>query len=565
MIKKKFFNIFYFSVSFAAVIIFVAVVNTWYNLILDDAKLSHQKKQMEMSRVSALGIQMFFEHLETELSFFYNLQLSYKNYDSGQMGVLLDHFKTEGIIGMYLLEGENKNQTIFGTLPFANEMQNIAKQHNQEFYISDIFRDSSADGQIYFYFCKKINPEIFDNKIFFIKVNLDFILEEYLLPLQLSKSDYAWVLDDEGTLIYHPTHKKMILKNIFENPNKCNSCHQSFDIQKNMLINKTGFSEYSVGDEPSKIMAYSPISVANRKWYISISTYISEVTYNLQSKLSLLIISSTIIFIMILGFIIFNYRSNLKRIKAEEEKRIISNEMKFQDEVNHISRLASVGELVDTVAHEINTPAGIIGIQADTLKLKLQDNNWSDEIEIIKKQVSRISSYTRSLLNYSKRIPFNPQRNNILTVLEDSLYLLGHRFREKQILIVKELDLKSFDYYFDKLQLEQVLINILNNAVDEMEIGGRIIISVKKISDESENITFQEGIEIRIHNSGKQIPVQNLNQIFEAFFSTKSDGKGTGLGLSISKKIIQRHEGTIEVRNTDTGPEFIIRLPYKKI
>lgn len=565
MIKKKFFNIFYFSVSFVAIIIFVGVVYTWYNLILDDAKLSHQKKQLEMSQVSAIGIQMFFEHIQTELSFFYKLQLSYENYDSDELGILLDHFKTEGIIGMYLLEGENKNQSIFGTPPIASEIKNITNIHNQEFYLSDIFRENSAGGQIYFYLCKKINPGIFDNKVFYIKLNLDFILEKYLLPLQLSKSDYAWVLDDEGTLIYHPNHKKMILKNIFESSSKCNSCHQSFDIQKNMLVNKTGFSEYLIGDEPSKIMAYSPIKVANRNWFISISTYLSDVTYNLKSKLSLLIISSTIIFIIIIGFIIFNYSSNLKRIKAEEEKKIISNEMKFQDEVNHISRLASVGELVDTVAHEINTPAGIIGIQADTINLKYPDNKYSEEIAIIKKQVSRISSYTRSLLNFSKRIPYNPQRNNIITVLEDSLYLLGHRFREKQILVVKEFDLHSYDYFFDKLQLEQVFINILNNAVDEMEIGGTITLSIKTILGESENASFQSGIEIRIHNSGNQIPEQNIHQIFEAFFTTKPDGKGTGLGLSISKKIIQRHEGTIEVKNTDSGPVFIIRLPNKKI
>ncbi|MBK7380287.1 MAG: cache domain-containing protein [Ignavibacteriales bacterium] len=165
-----------------------------------------------MSQVSAIGIQMFFEHIQTELSFFYKLQLSYENYDSDELGILLDHFKTEGIIGMYLLEGENKNQSIFGTPPIASEIKNITNIHNQEFYLSDIFRENSAGGQIYFYLCKKINPGIFDNKVFYIKLNLDFILEKYLLPLQLSKSDYAWVLDDEGTLIYHPNHKKMILK-----------------------------------------------------------------------------------------------------------------------------------------------------------------------------------------------------------------------------------------------------------------------------------------------------------------------------------------------------------------
>lgn len=565
MNKRRIFNLFYLSATVIALALFVLLVNRWYSLILEDAKYSHQKQQLEMSKTSAIGIQIFFDHLSSQMSLG-NYAAAFLENDREKdytLNVFFNHFLSEGVDGIYLLDNE-KLKVIRGNNLTEQEIKDIIKFRPNEIFITDIFIDDITDSQKYFFFCKKLTPELRDSKIFFLKINLDFVMKRYLIPLQLTKSDFAWVLDDEGTLVYHPNHEDMLLYNIFETAEDCGNCHESFDVQKNMLLTKSGFGEYNIGDEPPKIMAYSPIRIANRQWLLAISTFLPDVISELQSKLSLLIFSSSLIFLIIFGFTFINYRANLKRIKAEEEKKSALQEVKYQDELNHVSKLASLGELVDTVAHEINTPISIISVQADALRHKISADPVSEELHVIKKQINRISDYTRSLLNYSKRLPYKPKYENITSVIDDSIYLLGHRFREKKIKLVKKYQSPLPELLIDRLQIEQVLINIFNNASDSINVSGEIGVNVEEYSEDHDSEEFSEGIIIRIRNTGDKIPEQLMSQIFEPFFTTKAEGKGTGLGLSISKKIIQRHGGSIEVINNETGPEFIIRLPLKQ-
>lgn len=560
MTRKRTFNIIYLTATTIAITIFAFLVYRWYNVILEDAKLSHQKQQLEMSKTSAIGIQIFFDHLIAEMNLGSDAAYLIEN-DNNRNSIIFNHFLTEGVDGIYLFDNE-KIKIVSGENLSLKEVEDILKFQTNEFFITDIFINDSTDNKKYFFLCKKLHPELRNSKIFFLKIDLDYVMEKYLLPLQLTKSDFAWVLDDEGTLVYHPNHEDMLLQNIFQGNTECTDCHQSFDIQKNMLINKSGFGEYTIGDEPLKIMAYSPIKITNRQWLLAISTYLPDVISELKSKLTLLIFSSSLIFLIIIGFTFFNYRANLSRIKAEEERKTALREMKYQEDLNHVSRLASLGELVDSVAHEINTPTGIIAIQTDTLKLKSNKADIAEEIDLIKKQVNRISNYTRSLLNYSRRLPFKPQPVNFISLVDDSIFLLGHRIREKKINLVKDYPSSLPELMIDRLQIEQVIINILNNACDAVKDRGEIKISLKEYSFDPDNSELSRGILIKIYNSGDKIPDNILDQIFEPFFTTKPEGKGTGLGLSISKKIILRHSGTIKVQNTETGPEFIIKLPY---
>lgn len=562
MNRRITFNITYLASTLIVLLIFGALVYRWYNVILDDAKLSHQKQQLEMSKISAMGIQIFFDHLISEMNIGRDSASISLNEIKNVPAVLFQHFLNDGIDGIYFT-GNDRTDVISGSDPSEQEIKDVVKFRTADIYFTNIFKEDSLSTKKYLFLCKKLNPEFKDSKIFFLKINFDYIIEKYLVPLQLTKSDFAWILNDEGTLIYHPEHEDMILRNIFESTAECGDCHKSFEMQKNMLVQKSGYGEYVIGDEPSKIMAYSPIKIADRYWYLAISTYLPDVISALKSKLNLLIITSALIFIIIMGFTIFNYRSNLGRIKADEERKRTLQEMKFQEELNHVSKLASLGELVDTVAHEVNTPTGIISIQADTLKIKSPGNHLSEEIEIIKKQVERISNYTRSLLNYSKRLPFNPQLTHIISVVDDSVFLLAHRFREKKIKLIKDYDPSLTELMIDRVQIEQVFVNILNNAFDSMNEGGSINITIKENLFESENHKAASGIIIQIKNSGEKIPENIITQIFEPFFTTKFGSSGTGLGLSISKKIILRHGGSIAAENTEIGPMFTIKLPYK--
>jgi signal transduction histidine kinase len=237
----------------------------------------------------------------------------------------------------------------------------------------------------------------------------------------------------------------------------------------------------------------------------------------------------------------------------------------LQEQLSHASKLASIGELVDTVAHEINTPTGIIAAHADALLLQPDQKNFcADEMLVIKKQTRRIHDYTKSLLGYSKRISLNPQPTCIKEIIEECVYMLGHRFRARQISVKQKYSPSIPKILIDRGQIEQVFINILNNAVDAIESPGLITIEVLKVGGDydPEREFSGDGISIQIKDNGSGIKSANIDNIFHPFFSTKPPSKGTGLGLYISKSIVQRYHGSIKVSSDgETGTVFEIILP----
>jgi signal transduction histidine kinase len=330
------------------------------------------------------------------------------------------------------------------------------------------------------------------------------------------------------------------------------------------------YGEYWVqGDEPSKIFAYVPINIGNQKWFIAISTLLTDVTTKLKDKFQSFFILGIIILVTMFLFIFIIYFLNLKRIKSDEVRKNLEKIQEYQEQLNHSARLASIGELVDSVAHEINTPMGIISAHADSILLQEEKTNiYKEELEIIKKQTKRVSEYTKSLLNFSKRIAFNPERVDVKDLINESVYLLQPRFREKKIQIIKDVPADEIIITGDKRQLEQVLINIFNNAMDSLSTNGKIIILLKEINVLKSKIPHNqiaECVSITITDNGAGIIKDNLGKIFNPFYSTK-EKNGTGLGLSITKSIIQRHKGNIEVKSkVGKGTTFTLVIPKNLI
>ena len=317
-----------------------------------------------------------------------------------------------------------------------------------------------------------------------------------------------------------------------------------------MIKGNSSFDEYTIGNEPPKIMAYVPIILNGDKWIFAISTFLPEVTASLRDKFSLFFGLGVLILFVIISLGALLYFQTVKKIRAEESNRHMEQRQNFQDQLSQAGQLASIGELVDSVAHEINTPLGIISSHIDALKLqKDYPVKFSEDLEVIKNQTKRINNYTKSLLNYSHRIPFNPKPENLTVLIDECLFLLNPLFHSKRIRIIKNYQHELPLVEIDKGQIEQVFINLLNNAADAIDNNGEIRIDV---FIEERNISVVNRGEIKyaaitITDTGSGIRPEDLNNIFETFFTTKQEGKGTGLGLPISKAIILRHKGKIEV------------------
>lgn len=414
----------------------------------------------------------------------------------------------------------------------------------------------------------KIFPKSVDEELVFIGCVVDFekLIKNFIKPLKLSSNDFIWMLDKNGRLIFHPRHEEMIFKSVNSSEQKCMKCHTSFDVQREIVKSKIqNIGEYYVqGDEPTKIFASVPIKIGNQKWAIVISTFLPDVTNKLKNKFFLFFVLGIIILLTFLIFVVLIYLLNLKRIKANEERTNLEKQQEYQEQLNHYSRLASIGELVDSVAHEINTPIGIISTYSEIISMKEANNSRIEqELEIIKRQTKRINDYTKGLLNFSKRISFEPISIDIKSLLNESIFLIHPKLKEKKIKIKKHFESDNLIVLGDQRQLEQVFINLINNAIDAVSTNGIIKISSRKDKafDEIYNENKSGYVLVEIEDNGTGIIQKDMQNIFEPFFSTKVKS-GTGLGLTITKSIVQRHKGKIEVESVvGRGTIFKVYLP----
>ena len=220
-------------------------------------------------------------------------------------------------------------------------------------------------------------------------------------------------------------------------------------------------------------------------------------------------------------------------------------------------RLATLGQLAAGVAHEINNPLGTISIYAQMVLDDLGKDNDScrESIEVVMKQTNSAGKIVKDLLEFARQSKPEMRILNINDILRKAIAITTHPAELQNINLVIHLAPALPDIQGDSNKLEQVFVNIIVNALQAMPDGGKLTV-VTRLAD---NNKF---VEIEISDTGCGIAQEHLSKLFDPFFSTKSTGEGTGLGLSVSLGIIQRHNGTIDVRSkVGEGSTFIVRFP----
>ena len=234
----------------------------------------------------------------------------------------------------------------------------------------------------------------------------------------------------------------------------------------------------------------------------------------------------------------------------------ITDSAVFRDKLVHAEKMAAVGQLVSGVAHEVNNPLTAILGFADLLMENpdLPDNARKD-LRVILQEAQRTKQIVQNLLSFARQMP--PQRSAVQlnTILRRTIQLRSYDFNSHGVDIVEHLDEELPEVMGDAHQLQQVFLNILNNAYDAVhEVGrpARIEIMSTKSGD---------SVEVSFRDNGNGIT--HPDKIFDPFFTTKEVGKGTGLGLSICYGILKEHGGEILCHNNfgGKGATFIVRLP----
>jgi two-component system NtrC family sensor kinase len=242
----------------------------------------------------------------------------------------------------------------------------------------------------------------------------------------------------------------------------------------------------------------------------------------------------------------------------------VTEASQLQAKLAHAEKMAALGQLVSGVAHEVNNPlSGIVGFTDLLLENPELPEFARENLNIILQEAERTRLIVQNMLRFAREMP--PQRElvQINAVLKQTIKLRSYGISSRKLEIVERLAEGLPVVVADPHQLEQVFLNILNNAFDAIEQSGR----PGRI--EVETVECAESVEIQIRDNGPGI--SNADRIFEPFFTTKPAGKGTGLGLSICYGIIQAHDGEIVCRNNNAGGAggegctFLIRLPAAAI
>ena len=264
--------------------------------------------------------------------------------------------------------------------------------------------------------------------------------------------------------------------------------------------------------------------------------------------------------------IVINSRDITERKRAEENIKKYSAELiKRNEEIHNMTqqlwqaaKLATMGELVASIAHELNNPLTTVSLRIESLTTKTSgDDPHLRELEIIGKEVERMGDLIKNLLQFSRRSQQEISTVFVCEEIEKTLELIHYHLRKYNIEIIKEFAHDVPKIHADRQQLRQIFLNLFINASDAMPQGGTLTIRVTTSAEEKQ-------VHIEIADTGVGIPPEILPKVTEPFYTTKPEGKGTGLGLAICRRIVKEHNGKFDLTSEGVpgmGTTVRISLP----
>lgn len=236
----------------------------------------------------------------------------------------------------------------------------------------------------------------------------------------------------------------------------------------------------------------------------------------------------------------------------------ITDAAMIQAKLMHTEKMAAVGQLVSGVAHEVNNPlTAIMGFSDLLMENPEVPSSARKDLQVILEEAQRTKEIVQNLLSFARQRPPQRQRVQLNDILRKTIALRAYDFANHGVQIVERFDDSLPELTGDSHQLQQVFLNILNNAYDAVHVTGRPgLIEIETIQDSG-------WLEVLFRDNGEGI--RNPERIFDPFFTTKEVGQGTGLGLSICYGIVREHEGEIMCANNQDvpGATFSVRLPVR--
>ena len=297
--------------------------------------------------------------------------------------------------------------------------------------------------------------------------------------------------------------------------------------------------------------------VGSKDWLLVIDHDPAEPAVPLRQTLRLELIALIATSLLVGGAVIFHTRQLVARLAAEDEKRV-----RTEAQLAHSARLVSLGRMAAGVAHEINNPLAVIGelaglmedlIDQDFVEASQHGELFNENVRKIQRHVDRTREITHRLLGFARRMEPQHDNVNVNEVTREALSFIESEAAFRQIELVQELDRDLPIIKSDQSQLQQVILNLVNNALDASSPGGRVV--VKTWAD-------SKSVMVQVEDDGSGIPEELKERIFDPFFTTKGPGEGSGLGLSICYTITKGLGGSLTFDSEEgKGTVFRVRLP----
>ncbi len=380
-----------------------------------------------------------------------------------------------------------------------------------------------------------------------LRATVDFVAFNTLVEnLKIGKTGFAFVINRNGDFQTKPMqeigpHDADYLNTLFEK-----ELVDGYDVR--IEVNRNGGSE----------SIYATAFLKNRDWLLVYQQKTSDAFSDLNRTriVAISIVLTGGIVITVISLLLVRIMiDHLER--AEQEKELMNRQ------VIESGKLASVGQLAAGIAHEINNPVAIMVEEAGWIGDLLEEEEFSDgknleeftrSLAQIKTQGGRCKDITHKLLSFARKSDSRVQELKLNELIEEVIGLSGQRAKYANVTIQKRLAESLPVLKGSQTEMQQVFMNLINNALDAMEkSGGQLVLTT---SNSNGHVT------VEVSDNGSGIPDANLERIFDPFFTTKPVGKGTGLGLSICFGIIQRMGGEISVASrSGVGTTFEIKLP----
>lgn len=530
--------------SIIPLLIVATVSYFWFQSILKEDYRNQLKWQIENTKQST---EFFLEEKLSGLRFLTSAYTYEQLSDPKILAGIFAKFKREfgGLVDLGLIDSDGIQRSYVG--PYSLKGKGYSNQdwfHEvvvRSAYVSDVFMGYRKLP----HFAIAVKKEMPEKGTFWVlRATIDIeTLKRYASAINLMENDDAFIINYDGILQTPSRFYGNVLEKFIPQ----------------FPLSHGGVSVLDAKQPKGGPAIYGCAYIENSPWILV--AIIKSTPYLKIPKIfknELFIITLVSVFIGIAVTIVMS-NTVVNRIKKADQEREVAI-----SEIEHSSKMASIGRLASGVAHEINNPLAIInekaGLMKDILEVTgdLQQNKekFLGLINGIFDSVNRCRTITHRLLGFARRMEVSIAAIDLKETIKEVVGFLEKEILFRNIRLGLNLGEDLPEIESDKGQLQQVFLNIINNAIDALEEGGLIEVSTK--------VKDKNTVQVSIRDTGHGIPKDKLKHIFEPFYTTKEKGEGTGLGLSISYGIMQRLGGTILVESEfNKGTTFTVEIPIK--